>query len=746
MSLVARIAFFLGNSMDFLAIPIALLGLAVGSMYSHFVYKGSAEVLVARLRLLVLPLLLATFLLLFYVANTFFSTIHVGLAHPRTDLARLVVYSAIFLPPYIALGAMLASLFGTHAERIGRLYFFDLAGAALGCVLTPLLLTWVDLWAAILGVLAGGLGLWIVQTRRRLPLLLAGVTGFLVVAVLASRGDCFREHPDPRTLARSVLGDTADRTVNSVEVRWNQIARTALLRVKGPEGREGGVPFIVVQDNGLSNVYLNPWEPDTDRQTTYDSAIQHALPWDLGLDPERILVMFAGAGRDMATYDLLARGRAEIVGVEINPTVIALSHSYPARFLRLVDFHARPNIHLEIEEGRDFLNRAQGLYDHIHVANNGAVTNARTGHSRKFLDTFEAMAAYLDHLAPGGLVVFCNQPIAEKIPSFIRLFEERGLGGARQAMIVVGRPDRPQLDTLVVKPGGFDAAQVRAVLSRLPLGNAGGVLWAPGHRSPSYRITDVMHDPGSTRFVDDDRPFVQGLELSEFTLRPTPSQLKDRRWVSSWVKVLTTIIFGLAAGLVAVAARVLGGKESRVPTAWVAYLLASGVGYMAVEIGLIAKTELFVGNPLYAIALNLAAFLAANAVGALLQDRHRLMRGPGWLVVGTVLAVGWGVAAVQLCNLHLLSLPLPAKAVGVLVATFPAGVALGTFYPYCVQRIVAADSERCVPMTYGLTALASVLGSVLAMTAIIELGFNAVIAVGAGLYALAGVIAWVEHR
>jgi hypothetical protein len=183
-----------------------------------------------------------------------------------------------------------------------------------------------------------------------------------------------------------------------------------------------------------------------------------------------------------------------------------------------------------------------------------------------------------------------------------------------------------------------------------------------------------------------------------------------------------------------------------VPGAWIAYLLASGVGYMAVEIGLIAKTELFVGNPLYAVALNLAAFLVANSIGALLQDHHRIMRGPGWLVGATVLSVAWGLLAVNLCNAHLLSLPLPIKALGVVLATAPAGVALGCFYPYCVQRIVAADQARCVPMTYALTTLSSVLGSVFAMTAIIELGFTTVIAIGAGLYVVAGGIAWAVRR
>jgi hypothetical protein len=743
---VRVLAFFLGNSVDFLAIPIALLGLALGSMAAHFLFRDHAERLVRWAGLAVLPLIAAAFLLLFFVADTWFSSIHAGLADPRVDLLRLVVYSAIFLPPYLALGAMLAALFGAWAERIGRLYFFDLAGAALGCVLTPLRLTWVDLWAAILGVLGGALGLWIIAARRRVPLAVAGVLGFLAVAVLAERGLCFREHPDPNALARFLPGGPSAE-VTPLATRWNHIARTALLEVRRPWEQTVERKHYVVQDNGLSNVWLTRWEPDEPREDVVRSTYHHRLPWSLGQEPESILVLFAGAGRDLIRFHHLSEGRAELVGVELNPAVRNMSLRRPMAYAKLHRFLQLPHVHLEIEEGRDFLNRDDRLYDHIHVANNGSVSSARSGHTRKFLDTREAMAAYLDHLAPGGFIVFRNQPVTSKLRSFVELFEERELGDPLQCMIVFGLASKPHLDSLVVKPTGFSAAEVQTV-HQLVVEKGGGssILYAPGRAVPANRVTEALEDPATIRRVTDDRPFIRGLQLGSFTLTPSEEQLEDRSWVSSWVKVLTVLIFALVAGLAALVARVLGGRDARVPGPWIAYLLASGVGYMAVEIGLIAKTELFVGNPLYAVALNLAAFLVANSIGALLQDRYDLMRGPAWLAGLTVLSVIWGLLAVQACNSWLLSLPLGIKALGVVVATAPAGVALGCFYPYCVQRLSAAGQRRCVPMTYALTTLSSVLGSVFAMTAIIELGFSAVIVLGLGLYLLASGIAWGVNR
>jgi hypothetical protein len=741
---VRMLAFFLGNSMDFLAIPIALLGLAIGSLYNQFLHRGPAEVLVARLRWVALPLLAATFFVFFFVADTWFSEIHAGLASPRADAVRLAAYSAIFLPPYVVFGAILSALFGAHADRIGRLYFVDLAGAALGCVLTPLLLTFVDLWAAIAGVLAGGLGLWAVQARRRPVLLGAGTAGFLLLSVLTARGSVLREHPDANALAKYIRSDVPQARVREIDARWNAIARTSLLRLR-PRGQpKGGDQYRIVQDNGLSNVWLTPWRPGEDRTLLLAGGPMHGIPWILGQEPRRILVMFAGAGRDMILFDTLAQGRADITGVELNPLVVEMSHRPQLRHLGLQAFQDLPRIHLVIEEGRDFLHHDDGVYDHIYVANNGAVFANRTGHSRKFLDTREAMAAYLDHLAPGGTIVFNAQSIAEKVTSFHRLFGERGLGDVRRSVIAFGPTRHPEVDNLVVKPGGFTDDQVAAltgfVEGRKPETT---LLWAPGAQPSVRRIAEGMEDPASVRRVTDDRPFVQGLALSQLEWIPSEEHLRDHRYVSSWVKAFGVLLFTITAGIVAIGARVLGGVDARVPGRWIAYLVASGIGFMAIEIGLIAKTELFVGNPLYAVAVNLAVFLVATSVGALLQDR--VVRHPGTLLAGTVLAVLWSLLAVGLCDRYLLSLPLPVKALAVLASTFPAGVALGSFYPYAVGRIVRAGRGRCVPMTYTLATASSVLGSVLAMTAIIDLGFTAVIGLGAVLYGVAGGIACLDR-
>ena len=738
---VRLLAFFLGNNMDFLAIPIALVGLAGGSIWCHFFYRGTTDKMLRVGLTAVLPLMVTVLLALFYIANTWWNDIHVSLAHPYRDGIRLVVYSLLFLPPYFAFGAMLSSLFGDAGDRIGRYYFFDLAGAAVGCIITPLMFTYTDLQPVLLTMLALAAGLALIPEEGRwgrfafVGTLLAGV------AVAAMAGVALVDRPDPNVLGRYLSRNRDLRTdIHEVDVQWNEIARASLMRAGKPKSPK--VAWAIVQDNGLSNATVAVYDPEHGRDFYMRSSVHHSLPWKLGREPKSVLVMFAGLGRDLIAFNALTEG-GRAVGVEINSAVVDF-HRHPAlQKYNLAAFHALPNVDLITREGRDFLNNSVETFDMIYVANNGAVQAARTGHTRKFLDTCEAMEAYLDHLAPGGMMVFTNQPIEEKVSCFRDLLAERGLADVADALVIFGRPNRYTTESMVFAPDGLSDDEI-AALERVMKNRLDDhiILLGRGHQGDERLTKRLSASTDDAPRVTDDRPFQQSIKPSNFTLRPTESELNDAAFVSSWVKIFSVVFFTFVSAVVGVAAVALGGREQRVPLPWMAYFGTAGVAYMCVQIGLIAKTELFIGNPLYAVAVNLAAFLIFNAVGALTQDRFRERNHPGLLAIVTLLAIVWGVVVAGYCGTYLLSAPFILKIVGVAVTVLPPGVALGAWYPFGVHALVSSDRAEAVPITYALSTLSSVLGSAFAMTAIINLGFTTVIALGAVGYAIAGLIAW----
>jgi uncharacterized membrane protein YhaH (DUF805 family) len=745
------LAFFLGSISNFLAIPVSLLGLALGSLLVDRQRKSDPRRLITILQALVLPVLAAAFISFFAVANAFFPHIHVSLENPYGDAARVLAYSAMFLPSYAILGALLALYFEQGARSIGRLYFFDLAGAASGCLLGPLMLTWAGLPAAIMVVLFGGLALVAATPLARRRLVVAASTaGYCVVAILASRGRVFQEHPDVVSLSRYVLSDYARNGIEEVRVRWNDLARTSLLRAETGSANAGGAAWGIVQDDGVSNVKATRWDPAARPADLLPYSLHHALPFLMGHEPKRILVLFAGVGRDMVELDCLAQGKADITGVELNPAVADLVRDPLLAGMNLPGFFARANMHLVVREGRDFLNNDRGQYDLVFVATNGATSDARTGHTRKYLDTYEAMASILEHLAPGpdSMIVFVNQPVLHKAESLRLLFAARGLGDFGKAVLAFGAPASRGQDSLVVKPSGLTPDEIAAIDRKLASWpHARTVLYAPSGAGLPRFVDAVL---GRTRgpLVTDDRPFVHEVNWRDFELLPAKARFIDQLYASSWIKVFTVLLFGVVSVgvIISLALGVRRGRERRVPWAWVLYFYVAGLSYMCVEIGLIAKTELFLGRPLYAVAVILALFLASNGLGAYLQDRLRVFRGPATLMLPAVAAVAWGVLATHLCNAHLLSLPLPLKILCVALSVVPAGTFLGMFYPFGVARVVEAGHRAAVPATYAIATLSSVWGSSWAMTAITNLGFSAVILMGAAGYALTGVLYLVARR
>jgi uncharacterized membrane protein YhaH (DUF805 family) len=591
--------------------------------------------------------------------------------------------------------------------------------------------------------------------RRRL-VVVVGTAGTCVVAFLAWRGSVFEEHPDVVRLSHYVLPGYARQDMEEVRVRWNDLARTSLVRANTGNAKAGGEAWGIVQDDGISNVKVARWDPAAKPADLLPGSLHHTLPFLMGHTPKRILVLFAGVGRDMVELDCMAEGRADITGVELNPAVVDLYRDPLLMGMNLRAFHARPNIHLVVREGRDFLNSDRGRYDLLFVATNGSINAGRTGHTRKYLDTYEAMASYLDHLAPGpgSMMVFVNQPVLHKAESLRRLFAERGLGDFGNAVFAFGAPETRGQDSMVVKPGGLTPDEIAAIDRKVASWpHPRRVLYSPsGAGLPSF--VDAVLGRSRGPLVTDDRPFVHEVSWRDFELLPAKARFADQLYASSWIKVFTILLFGaVSVAVMAFVGLGLGlrrGRERRVPWPWVLYFFVAGVSYMCVEIGLIAKTELFLGSPLYAMAVILALFLASNGLGAYLQDRLRVFRGPATLVlpgiVATIAAIAWGVLATHLCNTRLLSLPLPLKLLCVALCVVPAGTFLGMFYPFGVERVVEAGRRAAVPATYAMATLSSVWGASWAMTAITNLGFSAVILMGAGGYALTGALVLVARR
>jgi hypothetical protein len=627
---------------------------------------------------------------------------------------KTALFALGFLPPFYFIGKTLTALFYWNRERIGKLYAADLFGASLAAFATPMMFHFLDLPYLIFTCLLGMTAVFLLfLPRRRLQFFAA----FCAIDLAMLGALVFLEGAYDLSAAVSA---TPAQTVKEIMHRWNEFSRVSLLRIRDEAARE--TSFRIIHDNAESNVFVDPYDPENpDAARRFDKRI--SLPFLFQRDVNDVLVMFAGAGRQMLQFYAESGGRARVTGVEINPLCREFAERARAlRRFRLAEFYSQPNVNLVTEEGRCFLENDRTKYDVVYVASDAATSQIKTGHSRKYLDTVEALRAYLDHLCDGGLAMFHCMPSGHRLLALHAVAKERGWGRLDDKIILLS-PRLESCDYLVVSPSGFSPTETGLIRE----------LWAadiqhlPGYTRNNPRVMSLLlgQETDALRLVTDDSPFIQRIDVDHYRLFPQLGFLKNMNYYKSWIKITTLVLIAV------VIAGIVGGlywKRAPMPPAGLMlYLAITGVCYMFCEIAYIARLELFMGAPLYSMALLLTIFLMTNAAGSWLYNRLQDRLPMTWIplvVAGIVLATA---EAFKPMTANWLGLPLALKILLVILVTAPTGLCLGLFYPSVIAALARGGRESAVPVTYAVSTLSSVAGASYAMTAIVNFGFTSLI-------------------
>ena len=171
-----------------------------------------------------------------------------------------------------------------------------------------------------------------------------------------------------------------------------------------------------------------------------------------------------------------------------------------------------------------------------------------------------------------------------------------------------------------------------------------------------------------------------------------------------------------------------------------AYFLSLGLGFILVELGFMQTFVLFLGHPIYALAVVLAGLLLASGLGSALSGWGARYFGLCGYVRRTILVLA-GVLIVYAVGLTplfqlMLGLPIAARVVIALLLVFVPGLLMGALLP-CGVRAAGRMGRGTVAWAWGLNGAASVVGSVLAVILSMNLGFMVSLFVGIGVYGAA---------
>jgi hypothetical protein len=209
-----------------------------------------------------------------------------------------------------------------------------------------------------------------------------------------------------------------------------------------------------------------------------------------------------------------------------------------------------------------------------------------------------------------------------------------------------------------------------------------------------------------------------------------------------------TLIMVLSCGLV-LATVVVPAIPSvrRVPggLAWAgsSYFLLIGLGFMFVEIGLIQRISVYLGHPVYGMAIGLFGIIVSTGVGSLLSSRlpltsiARFASWSGALALYLAELPAWFPALLA----SFASAALPMRALVSLLAIVPAGLLMGFGFPTGMQWVNATD-PRPTPWFWAVNGAAGVFAATLAVAVSIAFSINVTLWLGAACYLLLVVPAW----
>ena len=696
------------------------------------------------------------------------------LQNPATwqpQIWNIAGYYAALLPFFFLAGLFISLSFVRYADRIGRVYAFDLTGAGAGAA---------SVLAAMYGVHAFGLvpllliplalAAFFVSGSHRLKAIVAAVLALAAAeaALLLHDDATYNDFkaiyaplhtPNARVIAQvnTPRGDYALLDDFTERVDTDISNNAAMLGVEGPPRTYG------LYRDGNRIAALPKRQPVA---SEYANAALDALPYEL---IPRARVMLAGASGGFRAAEVRRLGASQIRVLEPEPELFAIMR----RGLGPVPpADTTPRVHI-IGSG-PLADTQRGVYDVVDLTADfldAAATNATAF-------TKEAIASYLRILAPEGMV---------SIPVSIRdfpVYALRMLATVRAALLSAGIDD-PAAHVIVyrsawnvrilVSRDGWSAARIAAA-RKFCDDRSFDMSWYPGMNVTAARdgiyndLPAVSFDKGQVEssgpddaIADEARAVLSGRKSpsgAQFNLSPITLdqpffyavlRLDRIRTILKRLEILPQAEVGALVNLAVLAQAVViavlvllvplvAPRRLRTPEAGLAravvYFPALALGFLFIEIYLIEKASFWLGDRTNGFALVLTGMLMFSGLGSLRSDRFRGRPRLAMAVVAAIVLT-WSLAAFLLLEpmiLATLDWPFAARAGLLLALIAPVSVALGLPFPLGLNQ---AGTAGFLPWAWGLNGAFSVVATPLANLIAREAGFSRVLLCAAVLYAIA---------
>jgi predicted membrane-bound spermidine synthase len=734
----------------FMAISLAMFGMTLGALLVFLRPQAWPEATLRRS--------MGRCALLFGLTMVVVILLHsmVFVPSPRIALWPIALTFAGAALPFVFSGIFVCLALTRFPARLGQLYAFDLAGAALGCLAVIAALEVLDgigavIACASLAALGGAL---LLRGADR-------VLGALVTAALAATTAWAGVHLARHDLALFPIHYVKGLDRYGIDYeRWNSFSRIAVMK---PSRWDVPVWSMSSAFSGSLEIPNRALQIDAGAGTALiafdgDLGKLEFLRWDLVnfvhhlRRDARICVVGSGGGRDILAAKVF--GQKQIVAVEINADILNVVNGRFGDYTGHLD--RDPIVRLVNDEARSYLARSKERFDIVQVTfiDTWAATAAGAYTlTENSLYTVEGWKIFLDRLEDHGLLAV-SRGIGPELARLVALghaaLRASGVSNPEQHMVLVTNRHGIRegsfaaMGMLLVRKTPFpleELAMMRRAAEQLRF----DVDLEPGAaRTNLLRVlaTGQGTDPELSGRVNysaptDDQPFFFNLHrLATWTL--------GRQHLLHQEPALLVVDLLMGVSLLALLCIALPfafarSAFTRGDFPLLAFFTAIGAGFMLVEIAMLQRLIIFLGHPIYSLSVILFVLLLAGGIGARLSARVAAeeLRTKGVAVIALLTAVvalaGLAIAPLM-GQFQSAETPLRIAVSASLLAVM--GVFMGAAFPLGM-RLANSVRAELTPWLWAVNGATSVVASVLAVVVAMAWGISTSFWAGAASYLLA---------
>jgi Spermine/spermidine synthase domain len=715
----------------FVAVSVALLGLgASGLVVQHRVKKLRGK--------------WAEDLTIFSAWGiTIFIPITLFVMHAlASQVIYLPLFMALFSVPFFFVGIIISAAFSAFGSVAGRLYAADLVGASAGALLVVLFLMLTggegaNLIVGLIAAIGATIFSSIAKNTRKLIVSFIFVAFAISLILLNHATQIFAIPTDPTAHKDLPMYLREHPGSKIVKTQWNSFSRIDV--VEGGEGSEGLVAKVFIDGGAGTNIIS--WNGNIESRQELSTWMQY-LPFKMMQNP-KVLVIGSGGGRDVVAA--LVSGSKDVTSVEINPIIYDTVKSYGER---AGNVYSHQYVSSHIDEGRSFITRSSEKYDIIYVPfvdTWASVSSGGLSVSENFLYTIQGFQQYYDHLTDRGKIVTVRWLIDAPrfVTTYAKLLEQNGIPKDQlyRHLIMVtsdSYTQDPSVTMVIFSKLPFTDEEIRFFSESFsqydykPILLPGQIMGEPYPALLNGKIElEQFYDLFKTKVypVTDDNPYFLSFE------KPLPYAVEALLYASIGIVAIFLLIpFAWMRRAILVLTE---KSELRIGTV-IPYFAALGMGFILIELALLQKLILLLGNPTTTFAILLFTLLISSGSGSFLSSRIARNNMKNLVfVIGGIAALGiLYVIFLPPLVYSTIAEPFEVKAAISAAVLAPIGFLMGMPFPTGV-RLLKAHRPEYIPWMWAINGAFSVLGAVLAIALGIMYGSSQALILGILIYLIA---------